>query len=63
MYTDCSFLQVFEVLYHLSLTDSSPLKITSGLDKGLSDRAGVCYLDWKKGLGVIPLALDTEVKN
>lgn len=42
---------------------SSPLKITSGLDKGLSDRAGVCYLDYKKGLGVIPLALDTEVKN
>lgn len=45
------------------LQTSSPLKIPSGLGWGTLWRAGVCYLDLKKGLEVIPLALDMEVKN
>jgi len=58
---ETSFLPVFaSAVIICPLQISSPLKTTSGLEAGLSDRAGVCYLDWKQSLGVIPLALNTE---
>lgn len=60
---DCSFLLVFEGRYHLSLTDQLCTKNNFRLGWGTLDRAGTCYLHWKKGPGVIPLALDTEVRN
>lgn len=45
------------------LQTSSLLKIPSGSGWGTLWRARICYLDSKKGLEVIALALDTEVKN